>query len=99
MLDFITLLRQRYQLLLAQIDAGSALALSYELRIEQLIFAEAFMRKGALLEADFKLPLQVVVIGPTQAGKSSVCNLLLNNNLAGVSALAGYTVHPQGFCA
>ncbi len=99
MLDFIALLRQRYQLLLAQIDAGSALALSYELRIEQLVFAEAFMRKGALLEADFKVPLQVAIIGPTQAGKSSVCNLLLNNTLAGVSALAGYTVHPQGFCA
>ncbi|MCK5728098.1 MAG: 50S ribosome-binding GTPase [Methylococcales bacterium] len=99
MLNFIALLRQRYQILLAQIEAGSVLALSYEQRIEQLIFAEAFMRKGELLEADLKLPLQVAVIGPTQAGKSSICNLLLNNNLAGVSALAGFTVHPQGFCA
>ncbi|MCK5926001.1 MAG: GTP-binding protein, partial [Methylococcales bacterium] len=91
MLNFIALLRQRYQILLAQIEAGSVLALSYEQRIEQLIFAEAFMRKGELLEADLKLPLQVAVIGPTQAGKSSICNLLLNNNLAGVSALAGFT--------
>jgi len=99
MLNFISLLRQRYQTLLSQLDNKSALAITFQQRHEQLIFAEAFIRKGELLEADFKLPLQIAVIGPTQAGKSSVCNLLLNNNLAGVSALAGYTVHPQGFCA
>jgi hypothetical protein len=98
MLDFIVLLRERYQILLVQLEEKNALALRYEQRIEQLIFAEAFIRKGALLKAEFKLPPQIAVIGPTQAGKSSVCNLLLNNSLAGVSVLAGYTVHPQGFC-
>jgi GTPase Era involved in 16S rRNA processing len=38
------------------------------------------------------------VVGPTQAGKSSLVNALLNCQVAGVSPLAGYTVHPQGFC-
>jgi len=99
MLNIISLLRQRYQTLLLQVDDKSVSAITFEQRLEQLIFAEAFIRKGELLEADFKLPLQIAVIGPTQAGKSSVCNLLLNSKLAGVSALAGYTVHPQGFCA
>jgi len=99
MLNFISLLRQRYQTLLSQLDNKSAHAITFQQRHEQLIFAEAFIRKGELLDADFKLPLQIAVIGPTQAGKSSLCNLLLNNKLAGVSALAGYTVHPQGFCA
>lgn len=99
MLNFISLLRQRYQTLLPQFDDNSAFARTFQQRLEQLIFAEAFIRKGELLEADFKLPLQIAVIGPTQAGKSSICNVLLNNNLAGVSALAGYTIYPQGFCA
>ncbi len=45
-----------------------------------------------------RFPLQIAVIGPTQVGKSSVVNLLLNEQAAGVSPLAGYTVHPHGFC-
>ena len=40
----------------------------------------------------------MAVVGPTQAGKSSVVNVLLNSTVAGVSPLAGYTIHPQGFC-
>lgn len=42
-------------------------------------------------------PLQLVVFGPTQSGKSTVVNVLLEANVAGVSALAGYTMHAQGF--
>ncbi len=42
-------------------------------------------------------PPQIVIIGPTQSGKSSLVNLLAGDQLAGVSALAGYTRHPQGF--
>jgi GTPase Era involved in 16S rRNA processing len=40
----------------------------------------------------------MTVVGPTQAGKSSLVNVLLNSHIAGVSPLAGYTIHPQGFC-
>ena len=42
-------------------------------------------------------PLQLVIFGPTQSGKSTVVNLLLETNAAGVSPLAGYTMHAQGF--
>lgn len=41
---------------------------------------------------------QIALLGPTQAGKSSLVNGLLGQDLAEVSPLAGFTVHPQGFC-
>lgn len=43
-------------------------------------------------------PPQVAVLGPTQTGKSTVVNLLLGASAAEVSPLAGFTVHPHGFC-
>ncbi|WP_442499415.1 GTPase domain-containing protein [Methylobacter sp. sgz302048] len=97
MLEFIQLLKQRYQAVLSQPGNESAKT-SYQQRIDQLILAEAFMRKGQLIASTPEYPLQITVIGPTQAGKSSLVNLLLNSNVAGVSPLAGYTVHPEGFC-
>ena len=97
MLEFIQLLKQRYQAVSAQLDNEPVRA-GYQLRIDQLILAEAFIRKGRLLNASQQPLLQMAVIGPTQAGKSSVVNVLLNSNAAGVSPLAGYTIHPQGFC-
>jgi GTPase SAR1 family protein len=97
MLEFIQLLKQRYQAVLSQPGNESAKT-SYQQRIDQLILAEAFMRKGQLIASTLEYPLQITVIGPTQAGKSSLVNLLLNSNVAGVSPLAGYTVHPEGFC-
>ncbi len=97
MLEFIQLLKQRYQVVLAQRHNEST-HLQYQQRIDQLILAEAFIRKGQLIDLKAKLPLQIAVVGPTQAGKSSLVNVLLNSNVAGVSPLAGYTVHPQGFC-
>ncbi len=97
MLEFIQLLKQRYQDVLSQQNQIPAPHL-YQQRIDQLIFAEAFIRKGQLLAANLKPPLQIAVVGPTQAGKSSLVNVLLNSTAAGVSPLAGYTVHPQGFC-
>lgn len=98
MLEFIVLLRQRYQAVLLQLHDNSVLAGTYRQRIEQLTFAEAFIRKGRLLESRSKPPLQIAIIGPTQTGKSSLTNVILNSNVAEVSPLAGYTVHPHGFC-
>ncbi|MCX7097917.1 MAG: 50S ribosome-binding GTPase [Methylococcales bacterium] len=98
MLEFIQLLNQRYQIVLGQIG-NEANKIAYQQRIDQLVLAEAVLRKGQLLDQPTALPLQVAIIGPTQAGKSSIANVLLNNNAAGISPLAGYTVHPQGFCA
>jgi GTPase SAR1 family protein len=98
MLEFIQLIKQRYQSALAQLDNKIPQYFEYQTRIEQLLYAEAFLRKGQLINDFPNFPLQIAVIGPTQAGKSSIVNLLLNNDLAGVSPLAGYTVHAQGFC-
>ncbi|MGZ8137515.1 MAG: GTPase, partial [Methylococcaceae bacterium] len=97
MLEFIQLLKQRYQSILNQADKETSKIL-YQQRIDQLILTEAFIRKGQLLESSAKQPLQIAIVGPTQAGKSSLVNVLLNSQIAGVSPLAGYTIHPQGFC-
>ena len=66
--------------------------------IDQLTLAEAYLRKGQLIANNTEHPLQIAVVGPTQAGKSSLVNVLLNSTVASVSPLAGYTIHPQGFC-
>jgi GTPase SAR1 family protein len=97
MLEFIQLLKQRYQAVLAQ-QGNESVKTSYQQRIDQLILAEAFMRKGQLIDASLRPLLHMAVVGPTQAGKSSLTNVLLNSTSAGVSPLAGYTIHPQGFC-
>lgn len=92
MLEFITQLRQRYQIVL---NANFSNQKQYQPIIEQLILAQAFLKKSQLLS---NLPLQIAIIGPTQAGKSSLTNAFLQTKQAGVSALAGYTVHSHGFC-
>ena len=97
MLEFIQLLKQRYQAVLAQLG-NEAVKTSYQQRVDQLILAEAFIRKGQLLNSSQQPLLHMAVLGPTQAGKSSLANVLLNSSVAGVSPLAGYTIHPQGFC-
>ena len=97
MLEFIQLLNQRYQTLLSQL--GSEVGrISYQQRIDQLTLAEAFIRKGQLVNRSSEQPLQLAIIGPTQAGKSTLVNVLLNSHAAGVSPLAGHTIHAQGFC-
>jgi GTPase SAR1 family protein len=97
MLEFIQLLKQRYQTILQQAQLESVKAV-FQRRIDQLLMAEAFLRKGALIDSRPLPPLQIAVVGPTQAGKSTLVNVLLQSGAAGVSPLAGYTVHPQGFC-
>lgn len=97
MQEFIRLLKQRYfSLLASQCDNGGLYSACQE-NMEQLSLAEAYIDKGRLIREVAHHPVQIVVIGPTQAGKSSLVNLLLQANVAGVSPLAGYTVHPQGF--
>jgi len=96
MLEFIQLLKQRYQAVLSHLgNEGSRTV--YQQRIDQLMLAEAFIRKGHLIASSATPSLQMAIIGPTQAGKSSLVNVLLNSSSAGISPLAGYTLHPQGF--
>ncbi|MBM4206678.1 MAG: GTP-binding protein [Gammaproteobacteria bacterium] len=97
MLEFIQLLKQRYQSVLSQLSDESNKSL-FQQRIDDLILAEAFLRKGQMLVNTPDYPLQIAVVGPTQAGKSSLVNALLSSTVASVSPLAGYTMHPQGFC-
>jgi len=98
MLEFIQLLNQRYQMIIANLKKDDPQVALFQQRIEQLFFTEAFIRKGILIESSPDTPLQIVVVGPTQAGKSSISNLILGAQIAKASPLAGYTVHPQGFC-
>ena len=98
MLDFIRLLRTRYQSILNHIAEYSAYRIGYETSVRSLIFAEACLKKNELIRHDPKYPIQVVVLGPTQAGKSTLVNLLTREELAGVSPLAGFTVQAQGIC-
>ena len=98
MLEFIQLIKQRYQTVLLQMAKTHPQYSVYQQRVEQLHYAEAFIRKGELITHSPHFPLQITVIGPTQAGKSSIVNLLLDDTSASVSPLAGYTVHPHGYC-
>lgn len=62
-----------------------------------LVYARAALRVYLLRPGLDALPPQVAVLGPTQAGKSTLTNLLAGAAVAGVSALAGHTRHLQGF--
>lgn len=66
-------------------------------RAAELQLAEAAVRlvRSSSDGADARPP-QLVVFGPTQAGKSTVVNLLLGAPAAAVSPLAGFTVHAHG---
>jgi hypothetical protein len=101
MLSFLRLLKQRYEGVLGLPgllgDEDDPRRWALRRNLQSLVFAEAFLEKGELNRASPDHPLQIAVLGPTQAGKSSVVNWLLGKNLAGVSPLAGFTVHPQGF--
>ncbi len=96
MLEFITNLKQRYLIIQSGLAEESTQWIAFQACIEQLILTESFLHKGQLIEQR-RAALNIAVIGPTQSGKSTVVNLLLNQEAAGVSPLAGFTVHPQGF--
>jgi hypothetical protein len=67
-------------------------------RAAELQLAEAVVRLArSKLSRPAARPPQLVVLGPTQTGKSTVVNLLLGAPAAAVSPLAGFTVHAHGF--
>ena len=66
-------------------------------RLTSLTLAEAAIRLSWPPDRRRERPRQLVVIGPTQAGKSTIVNVLAASAVAEVSPLAGFTVHAQGF--
>lgn len=102
--DFLQVLIRRYR---ADLDASQTMAESssgpddaraaLQQSMSSLLVAESAQKKITLCEHYPDHPRQIVIIGPTQVGKSSVVNLLLEQELAEASAKAGFTVHCQGY--
>jgi len=86
-------LLERYRQVLGRGDTNDpALTAAFN----TLRLADALLDKRRLSAIDASHPAQIVLLGPTQAGKSTLVNVLLDSNAAGISALAGYTVHAIG---
>lgn len=62
-----------------------------------LTLAETMLEEHRVWESYDDLPVHVAVVGPTQAGKSTVVNLLLGRQLAEASPLAAFTRELTGF--
>lgn len=92
----VRLLRERHEFVLASTVSGPATPI-LSANLTSLRLAEAALEKLEVNRQTPGYPLQLAVIGPTQSGKSSLVNLLLGENRAKVSPLAGYTVNPQAF--
>jgi len=90
----VTSLLTRYR---AVIEHGGEAATKLIDGYNTLRLADAALAKLTLNEQYPTHPTQITILGPTQAGKSTLVNLILDTDSAGVSALAGYTVHAQGF--
>ncbi len=97
MLKFVRQLKDRYLQLIQEVPAGSPQLNELKESLSTLCLAEATLLKVNLNHIDPEHPLQVAILGPTQAGKSTLLNLLTDSQSAGVSALAGYTVHAHAY--
>lgn len=95
--SFIRQLKQRYSLLVEHVPMDADKSRDMQYRLNALRLADAALCKNQLLSDQPDAVQHIGILGPTQAGKSTLVNWVTNNNAAGVSALAGYTVHAQGF--
>lgn len=86
----------RYQSLQPAVQSRPFWRDAFSRSIASLILADVCLSKSALTSLDRK---HLVIMGPTQSGKSSLVNALLPEPLAEASALAGHTIHPQVFFA
>ncbi|RUM93553.1 MAG: hypothetical protein DSZ28_07900 [Thiothrix sp.] len=64
---------------------------------QSLVYANSLLTYWLQRKKHADLPPQIVVIGPTQAGKSTITNLLLGGQVAEASPLAGFTRHASGY--
>lgn len=104
MQQFIQQIRQYHDRLLENPALSSTDQENLQKQLNGLRLAEAVLLKKEWQDhnrADGKSPgpLHIGIIGPTQAGKSTLVNLMLQHEAAGISPLAGYTVHAQGFAS
>lgn len=90
-------LLQGYRALRDRASGGAIAPEEIAARCTSLSLAAAVLRDLDAGGAQPDRPSQVAVVGPTQVGKSTVVNLLLGQDVAEVSPLAGFTVHPHGF--
>jgi len=97
--QFISQLIRRNRELLQDDKHTDANAADTEIRavLTTQAIAQNALRRMELLRDGQAIPPQIVVVGPTQVGKSTVANILLQQRLAESSAEAGFTVHCQGF--
>ena len=93
---WIAPLLERYREVVANGGEGAAALVD---GFNTLRLADALLDKAALAAHHPGHPSQIALLGPTQSGKSTLANLLLDAAAAGVSALAGYTVHATGLAS
>ena len=91
---WVAQLLQRYASVLADRESPPPQLLH---SFNTLQLADAVIDSAKLVDAQSDYATQVAVIGPTQSGKSTLVNALLDTDVAGISALAGFTVHAQGY--
>ncbi len=95
--EFLYSLQQHYDKLLDNPSTDPKAREKIRKQLDSLLLAQSIDQK---IEANRRYPnhpLQIGILGPTQAGKSTLVNAVTQSSLAGVSPLAGYTVHAQGF--
>ncbi|MCB1755513.1 MAG: GTPase domain-containing protein, partial [Gammaproteobacteria bacterium] len=97
MLNFIRQLKDRYLREIENLSKDSPQLRPLRDNLSALRLAEAALLKQQLNLENPGHPLQIAVLGPTQAGKSTLLNFLTGSESAGVSALAGFTVHAQAY--
>lgn len=95
--EFVRRLEQGYERVL-RADTEERNEREFRENLLAIKLARARIDKDDLARAHANLSPQIALLGPTQAGKSSIVNWLLGQHLAQVSPLAGYTIHPHGFC-
>lgn len=93
---WVSQLAQRYADVLSR-QAAPVPTMQHHLNTLHL--ASASLKRAQLHLQKPELCPQIVLLGPTQSGKSTLVNLLLDAPVATVSPLAGFTVHAQGYAA
>ncbi len=91
---WISALAHRYSRVVVDVAAADP---SLAESLTELQFAQALLKRVELNQTHPAGTPQLAILGPTQSGKSTLVNVLLDSAAAAQSALAGFTVHAQGY--